>query len=186
MNGNILALASCTFLETVRDRIFYLVAVFGFIMLASTAILSPLTVGAQGKIMADVGLASMVLFGLLVDDHCVAVTERPAATVLARQPHRSAFGQQRSERQRFTHSPIDRSAFGDCVAIVIDQMYGRRDAQHIDQRRKDGQHKVHLPAGVVENCHRHGRAVNGGHQNDAGQAWAAQAQPRDDETHQSR
>lgn len=66
MNGNILALASSTFLETVRDRIFYLVAVFGFIMLASTAILSPLTVGAQGKIMADVGLASMVLFGMLV------------------------------------------------------------------------------------------------------------------------
>lgn len=66
MTGNILALANSTFLETVRDRIFYLVAVFGFIMLASTAILSPLTVGAQGKIMADVGLASMVLFGLLV------------------------------------------------------------------------------------------------------------------------
>ena len=66
MNSNILALAGSTFLETVRDKIFYLVAVFGFIMLASTAILSPLTVGAQGKIMADVGLASMVLFGLLV------------------------------------------------------------------------------------------------------------------------
>ncbi len=66
MNSNILTLARSTFLETVRDKIFYLVAVFGFIMLASTAILSPLTVGAQGKIMADVGLASMVLFGLLV------------------------------------------------------------------------------------------------------------------------
>ena len=66
MKGNILALAASTFLETVRDRIFYLVAVFGFIMLASTAILSPLTVGAQAKIMADVGLASMVIFGLLV------------------------------------------------------------------------------------------------------------------------
>jgi ABC-type transport system involved in multi-copper enzyme maturation permease subunit len=66
MTGNILTLAASTFLETVRDRIFYLVAIFGFIMLASTAILSPLTIGAQGKIMADVGLASMVLFGLLV------------------------------------------------------------------------------------------------------------------------
>lgn len=66
MNSNILTLAGSTFLETVRDKIFYLVAVFGFIMLASTAILSPLTVGAQGKIMADVGLASMVIFGLLV------------------------------------------------------------------------------------------------------------------------
>ena len=60
------ALAFSTFRETVRDRIFYLVAVFGFVMLASTAVLSPLTVGAQGKIMADVGLASMNLFGLLV------------------------------------------------------------------------------------------------------------------------
>ena len=66
MTSNIMALAGSTFLETVRDRIFYLVALFGFIMLASTAILSPLTVGAQGKIMADVGLASMVIFGLLV------------------------------------------------------------------------------------------------------------------------
>ncbi len=60
------ALALSTFRETVRDRIFYLVAVFGFVMLASTAVLSPLNVGAQGKIMSDVGLASMVLFGLVV------------------------------------------------------------------------------------------------------------------------
>ena len=48
------AVALNTYRETVRDRIFYLVAVFGFVMLASTAVLSPLTVGAQGKIMTDV------------------------------------------------------------------------------------------------------------------------------------
>lgn len=66
MTSHIGALALNTFRETVRDRIFYLVAVFGFIMLASTAVLSPLTVGAQGKIMSDVGLAAMVIFGLLV------------------------------------------------------------------------------------------------------------------------
>ena len=63
---HILALAHNTYRETVRDRIFYLVAVFGFIMLVSTAVLSPLTVGAQAKIMTDVGLAAMVVFGLLV------------------------------------------------------------------------------------------------------------------------
>jgi ABC-type transport system involved in multi-copper enzyme maturation permease subunit len=62
----ITALAVNTFRETVRDRIFYLVAVFGFVMLASTAVLSPLNVGAQGKIMSDVGLAAMVVFGLVV------------------------------------------------------------------------------------------------------------------------
>ena len=66
MNGRLGALALSTFRETVRDRIFYLVAVFGFVMLASTAVLSPLTIGAQGKIMSDVGLASMNMFGLLV------------------------------------------------------------------------------------------------------------------------
>jgi len=66
MNGHIGALALNTFRETVRDRIFYLVGVFGFVMLASTAVLSPLTVGAQSKIMADVGLGAMVAFGLLV------------------------------------------------------------------------------------------------------------------------
>lgn len=66
MNRRVAALALSTFRETVRDRIFYLVGVFGFVMLASTAVLSPLTVGAQGKIMSDVGLAGMTLFGLLV------------------------------------------------------------------------------------------------------------------------
>ncbi len=66
MFGNIGVLAISTFRETVRDRIFYLVAVFGFVMLASTAVVSPLTIGAQEKIMSDVGLAAMTIFGLLV------------------------------------------------------------------------------------------------------------------------
>jgi ABC-type transport system involved in multi-copper enzyme maturation permease subunit len=66
MNGQVGALALNTFRETVRDRIFYLVAVFGFVMLSSTAVLSPLSIGAQEKIMTDVGLAAMTIFGLLV------------------------------------------------------------------------------------------------------------------------
>ncbi|MFN2370186.1 MAG: ABC transporter permease [Candidatus Krumholzibacteriia bacterium] len=66
MTGHVAILALNTFRETVRDRVFYLVAVFGLVMLASTAVLSPLTVGAQAKIMSDVGLAAMVVFGLLV------------------------------------------------------------------------------------------------------------------------
>jgi len=66
MNGHIGALALNTFRETVRDRIFYLVGIFGLVLLASTAVLSPLTVGAQTKIMSDVGLAAMVVIGLLV------------------------------------------------------------------------------------------------------------------------
>jgi ABC-type transport system involved in multi-copper enzyme maturation permease subunit len=60
------ALAMNTFRETVRDRIFYIVAVFGLVLIGSSAVLAPLTIGAQGKIVADVGLGSMSLFGLLV------------------------------------------------------------------------------------------------------------------------
>jgi len=60
------AVAMNTFRETVRDRIFYIVGIFGLILIGSSAVLSPLTIGAQGKIVADVGLSSMSLFGLLV------------------------------------------------------------------------------------------------------------------------
>lgn len=66
MIQRVTAVALNTFRETVRDRIFYLVAIFGLILLASSALLSPLTIGAQGKIVADVGLGSLALFGLLV------------------------------------------------------------------------------------------------------------------------
>jgi ABC-type transport system involved in multi-copper enzyme maturation permease subunit len=60
------AVAHGTFRETVRDRLFYLVGFFGVALVGATTVLSPLTVGAQGKIVADVGLAAMALLGLLV------------------------------------------------------------------------------------------------------------------------
>ncbi len=66
MLNRVLAVAGGTFRETVRDRLFYLVGFFGVILLGATTILSPLTVGAQAKIVADVGLAAMALLGLLV------------------------------------------------------------------------------------------------------------------------
>jgi ABC-type transport system involved in multi-copper enzyme maturation permease subunit len=66
MLSRIRAVARNTYRETVRDRLFYLVGVFGLIMIASTAVLSPLTIGAQEKIVIDVGLGAMTLFGLLV------------------------------------------------------------------------------------------------------------------------
>ena len=61
-----LAVAHGTFRETVRDRLFYLVGFFGLALIGATTVLSPLTVGAQGTIVADVGLAAMALLGLLV------------------------------------------------------------------------------------------------------------------------
>lgn len=66
MLNRTLAVALGTFRETVRDRLFYLVGFFGLALVGTTTVLSPLTVGAQAKIVADVGLASMSLLGVLV------------------------------------------------------------------------------------------------------------------------
>lgn len=66
MLSRTLAIAHSTFRETVRDRMFYLIGLFGLGLVGAGVVLSPLTVGAQGKIVADVGLGSMALLGLLV------------------------------------------------------------------------------------------------------------------------
>lgn len=62
----ILAIAHNTFREAVRDKVFSLVWAFGALLLLSTVIMSPLTVGAQNKIVADIGLGAMVAFSLMV------------------------------------------------------------------------------------------------------------------------
>ncbi len=64
--ARVAAVADGTFREAVRDRLFALVGFFGLLLVAATTVLAPLTVGAQAKIVADVGLAGMALFGLLV------------------------------------------------------------------------------------------------------------------------
>ncbi|HOX26273.1 MAG TPA: ABC transporter permease subunit [Candidatus Krumholzibacteria bacterium] len=66
MLNRVTAVAVATFRETVRDRLFYLVGFFGLLLVGAVTVLSPLTVGAQGKIVADVGLGGMSFLGLLV------------------------------------------------------------------------------------------------------------------------
>lgn len=60
------AVARNTFREAVRDKIFSLVGAFGVVLVLSSIVLSPLTVGAQTKMVADVGLSSISIFGLLI------------------------------------------------------------------------------------------------------------------------
>lgn len=62
----IVAIARNTFREAVRDRIFALVGAFGLLLMASTVVLSPLSVGAQQKLVADIGLAGISIFAVLV------------------------------------------------------------------------------------------------------------------------
>jgi ABC-type transport system involved in multi-copper enzyme maturation permease subunit len=62
----VLTIARNTFREAVRDKVFGLVGAFGVLLVVSSLILSPLTVGAQTKMVADVGLGSIPLFALLI------------------------------------------------------------------------------------------------------------------------
>jgi ABC-type transport system involved in multi-copper enzyme maturation permease subunit len=58
-------IALSTFRESVRQKLLYVSLVFGGIFIASSYILSPLAVGAQDKIMLDVGLAAISMLGVL-------------------------------------------------------------------------------------------------------------------------
>jgi len=60
------AIALNTFKEAIRDRILYLLLFFAAVCILSSRILALLTVGDRIKIVTDVGLASLSLFGALM------------------------------------------------------------------------------------------------------------------------
>ncbi len=60
------AIALNTFKEAVRDRILYLLLFFAAVCILFSRILALLTVGDRAKIIMDVGLASLSLFGVLM------------------------------------------------------------------------------------------------------------------------
>lgn len=55
-----------TFREAVRDRILYIMLVFGILLIVSSRLLVPLSLGQQQKIVRDMGLAMISLFGALI------------------------------------------------------------------------------------------------------------------------
>jgi ABC-type transport system involved in multi-copper enzyme maturation permease subunit len=60
------AIALNTFKEAIRDRILYLLLFFAAICIIFSRILALLAVGDRAKIITDVGLASLSLFGVLM------------------------------------------------------------------------------------------------------------------------
>ncbi len=66
VGNKIIALALNTYREGVRDRLFALVGVFAIIVLISTFIVGPLSLGEQERISKDVGLAAISLLGFAV------------------------------------------------------------------------------------------------------------------------
>jgi ABC-type transport system involved in multi-copper enzyme maturation permease subunit len=60
------AIAIITFKEAIRDRILYLLLFFAAVCIIFSRLLALLTVGDRAKIIMDVGLASLSLFGALM------------------------------------------------------------------------------------------------------------------------
>ncbi|HEY9898721.1 MAG TPA: ABC transporter permease [Pantanalinema sp.] len=59
-------LAHNTFRETIRDRILYVILVFALVMIGASALFGTLTVGQDRKIVLDLGLAAIELFGVAI------------------------------------------------------------------------------------------------------------------------
>jgi Cu-processing system permease protein len=64
--NRILVIARNTFRETLRDKILYNLVFFALLMIGSAVLLGTLTMGEQGKIIKDIGLAGINLFGVLI------------------------------------------------------------------------------------------------------------------------
>ncbi len=61
----VVAIALNTFREAIRDRILYLLLAFALILIVTARFVSLLTVGDEDKIIKDVGLSAISVFGLL-------------------------------------------------------------------------------------------------------------------------
>ncbi len=61
----VLAIALNTFREAIRDRILYLLLVFALAIIGAARLLALLTVGSEVKIVKDLGLSAISIFGVL-------------------------------------------------------------------------------------------------------------------------
>jgi len=62
--SRVLTIARMAFTESIRDKILYSILVFALAMIGSSAILVTLSVGGEGRIVKDLGLACITLFGV--------------------------------------------------------------------------------------------------------------------------
>ncbi|MFN0085297.1 MAG: ABC transporter permease [Blastocatellia bacterium] len=60
------AIAMNTFRESVRDRVLYNLVLFVLLLVVASIVMGRIAVGQEAKIVVDVGLSAMTLFGLLI------------------------------------------------------------------------------------------------------------------------
>jgi ABC-type transport system involved in multi-copper enzyme maturation permease subunit len=91
------AIAGITFKEAKRDRILYLLFFFAAVSIAASRVLAILTVGDRVKIIKDVGLASISVFGVLmavlIGTSLVykEIDKKTVFTLLSKPLHRAEF-----------------------------------------------------------------------------------------------
>ena len=91
------AIAGNTFKEAVRDRILYVIVFFAVVCIGLSRVLAILTVGDRVKIIKDVGLASLSIFGVLMSIMVGTglvykeIDKKTIFTLLAKPIHRFQF-----------------------------------------------------------------------------------------------
>ncbi|MBI2902034.1 MAG: ABC transporter permease [Candidatus Methylomirabilis oxyfera] len=86
-----------TFKEAVRDRILYAILVFALVMLAGSTILVTISVDGEEKIIKDLGLACISIFGLLIATFLGTglvskeIEKRTLYTIISKPIHRYQF-----------------------------------------------------------------------------------------------
>ncbi|HTY62373.1 MAG TPA: ABC transporter permease [Acidobacteriota bacterium] len=66
MVGRILAIAGNTYRENIRDKVLYNLILFALIMIFSSLALGQLTLGNESKVIIDLGLSGISIFGMLI------------------------------------------------------------------------------------------------------------------------
>lgn len=66
MRSSIFSIAANTFRETIRNKILYAILAFALFVIGLTFFLADLSVGDLARIIADVGLASIHIFGVIM------------------------------------------------------------------------------------------------------------------------
>jgi ABC-type transport system involved in multi-copper enzyme maturation permease subunit len=64
--SRVAVIAFNTFKENLRDKILYNLVFFALLLIGSSVLLSTLTIGERSKIITDLGLASINLFGVVI------------------------------------------------------------------------------------------------------------------------
>jgi ABC-type transport system involved in multi-copper enzyme maturation permease subunit len=64
--NKMIVIAQNTFKENLRDKVLYNLVFFGLFLIGASVLLGSLTIGEQAKIVKDIGLAGINVFGVLI------------------------------------------------------------------------------------------------------------------------